>query len=222
MAKEIEVFSGLLESPEKPFVAVLGGAKVSDKIGLIRNLLPKLDSIIVGGAMAYTFLAARGVPVGKSRTEEDKLRVARETDAYAKELGKQIFLPVDHVLADRFEENAGPARVCGDIPENLMGMDIGEQTVASYREIIGSAKTILWNGPMGVFEWDSFASGTRAVAEAIAQSGAYSVCCGGDTAAAVEKFGLADKVSYISTGGGASLEFLEGKELLAVAALQDR
>lgn len=222
MAKEIEVLGGLLGEPEKPFVAVLGGAKVSDKIELIRNLVPKVDSIIIGGAMAYTFLAAKGVAVGKSRVEEDKLGVARGTDAYAAEFGKQIFLPVDHVLADTFDKNAEPVSACGTIPDNLMGMDIGEQTMASYREILASARTILWNGPMGVFEWDTFASGTREIAQAIADSGAYSVCCGGDSAAAVEKFGLADKMSHISTGGGASLEFLEGKELPGIAALLDK
>jgi phosphoglycerate kinase len=222
MAKEIEVLSGLVESPERPFVAVLGGVKVSDKIELIRNLVPKVDSIIIGGAMAYTFLKAGGVEVGKSKIEEDKLGVARGTVAYAAEFERQIFLPVDHLLADRFEENAEPVAACGGIPENLIGLDIGEQTAASYGEIINSAKTILWNGPMGVFEWDSFASGTRAIAEAIAKSEAYSVCCGGDSAAAVEKFGLVEKMSYISTGGGASLEFLEGKELPGIAALLDK
>jgi phosphoglycerate kinase len=222
MAKEMEVLGGLLENPEKPFVAVLGGAKVSDKIGLIRNLVPRVDSVLVGGAMAYTFLKASGIDVGASRVEEDKLEVARETDEFAQEQGRQIFLPVDHVLADRFEENAEPVRVCGAIGGGMMGLDVGEQTVASYSRIIESARTVLWNGPMGVFEWDSFASGTKGVARAIAASGAFSVCCGGDTAAAAEKFGVADKLSYISTGGGASLEFLEGRELPGIAALQDK
>ena len=222
MAKEVEVLGRLLEGANKPFVAVLGGAKVSDKIGLIRNLLPRVDSIIVGGAMAYTFLAAKGVPVGKSRIEEDKLDLARETADYARELDKQIFLPVDHVMAREFEESVKPVEVCGDIPADLMGLDIGGQTAQSYAEIIDSAKTVLWNGPMGVFEWESFAFGTRVVAEAIANSGAYSVCCGGDSAAAVEKFGLEGRYSHISTGGGASLEFLEGKELPGIAVIQDR
>lgn len=222
MAREMEVLGKLLERPEKPYVAVLGGAKVSDKIGLIRNLLPRVDSIIVGGAMAYTLLAAEGAPVGKSRVEEDKLDIARETGKHAAALGGQIFLPVDHIVAQAFEEGAEPVEAGSEIPENLMGMDIGEQTAARYGEIIGAAKTILWNGPMGVFEWDSFAAGTRAVARAIADSDAYSVCCGGDSAAAVEKFGLADGISHISTGGGASLEFLEGKELPGIAVLQDR
>ncbi len=222
MAKEMEVLGKLLEDPEKPFVAILGGAKVSDKIGLIRNLLPRVDAVLVGGAMAYTFLKASGVAVGSSRVEEDKVEVAAETLRQAVDLGRQILLPVDHVQASKFEENAEPVSACGEIAENLMGMDIGPQTVASYGEVIASAGTILWNGPMGVFEWDSFAGGTKDVAQAVAQSGAFSVACGGDSAAAMEKFGLAGKLSYISTGGGASLEFLEGKELPGIAALQDR
>lgn len=222
MAKEIEVLNRLLESPEKPFVAVLGGAKVSDKIGLIKRLLPRVDSVLVGGAMAYTFLAGTGAQVGKSAVEEDKLGVARETAQHAAQLKKELLLPVDHVTADRFEEDAEPVRVCGAIPENLMGLDIGEQTLALYKEVIDSAKTVLWNGPMGVFEWDSFAAGTRGLAEAIAASEAFSVCCGGDSAAALERFGLTGEMSYISTGGGASLELLEGKKLPGIVALQDR
>ena len=222
MAKEMEVLGKLLESPDRPFIAILGGAKVSDKIGLIKNLLPKVDSVLVGGAMAYTFLKASGVGVGKSRVEDDKIEVASETLEQARDMGKQILLPVDHVLADKFEEKAKPVSACGEIAEGLMGMDIGQQTVESYGEVIASAKTILWNGPMGVFEWDSFAEGTRGVAKAVAASGAFSVACGGDSAAAMEKFGLAEKLSYISTGGGASLEFLEGKELPGIAALQEK
>ncbi len=221
MGKEIEVLGRLLETPEAPFVAVLGGAKVSDKIGLIMNLLPRVDSILVGGAMAYTFLASKGIPVGSSRVEDDKVEVAAQTLARAEELGKELRLPVDHVVADRFEEGASPVLVRGEIAEGYMGLDIGEQTAASYRDILSLARTVLWNGPMGVFEWDSFAGGTKATAEAIAGSGAFSVCCGGDSAAAVEKFGLAERMSHISTGGGASLEFLEGKELPGIAALQD-
>jgi phosphoglycerate kinase len=222
MAKEMEMLGKLLEGPQKPFVAILGGAKVSDKIGLIRNLLSKVDTVLVGGAMAYTFLKAAGVAVGGSRVEDDKVEVAAETLQQAKKLGREILLPVDHVLADRFEEDARPVRDCGEIAEGLMGMDIGRQTVASYGEVIASAKTILWNGPMGVFEWDAFAGGTKGVAQAVARANAFSVACGGDSAAAVEKFGLAGKLSYISTGGGASLEFLEGKELPGIAVLQDK
>ena len=222
MAREIQVLGKLLEGPEKPFVAVLGGAKVSDKIGIIRHLLPMLDSVVIGGAMAYTFLKASGVEIGASRVEEDKIGVAKEALEEAEKLGKQIFLPVDHVIADRFGEDAKPVRTCGEIDQGFIGLDIGEQTAASFREIISSAGTILWNGPMGKFEWDSFASGTRDVVKAMADSNAYSVCCGGDSAAAAEKFGLVEKISYVSTGGGASLEFLEGKELPGIAALQNK
>ena len=221
--KEIDVMGKALDNPVRPFVAVLGGAKVSDKIGVITNLLEKVDTLIVGGAMAYTFLKAEGHNVGISLCEEDKLELASELLAKAKEKGVSLLLPVDHVAADKFDENAEPVLVEGkDIPEGLMGMDIGPKSVELFKEAVKNAKTVIWNGPMGVFEFKNFAGGTFAVAEAIADTDCISIIGGGDSVAAVTKLGFADKMTHISTGGGASLEFLEGLELPGIAALNEK
>ena len=221
--KEIEVMGGALENPARPFVAVLGGAKVSDKIGVITNLLEKVDTLIVGGAMAYTFLKAQGHSVGASLCEDDKLDLAKEILEKAEEKGVRFLLPVDHVGAEKFDESAEAVAVPGaDIPEGLMGMDIGPETVKLYSEALSGAGTVVWNGPMGVFEFKQFAEGTLAVAKAIADSNAVSIIGGGDSVAAVTKLGFADKMTHISTGGGASLEFLEGKELPGIAVLNDK
>ncbi|MFH1421808.1 MAG: phosphoglycerate kinase [Planctomycetota bacterium] len=225
MQKEVESLGKLLEEPERPFIAILGGAKVSDKIGLIKNLMVRVDSFLIGGAMAYTFLKAKGQKTGASRVEEDKISVAKETLAAAEADKKTFILPVDHVLGEKFEDNTSVSNAAGDIPDGKMGLDIGTQTVSQFCAEIARAKTILWNGPSGVFEWANFSNGTMKIAEAVAEAtkkGAFTVCCGGDTVSAVEKFGVADKVSYISTGGGASLEFLEGKELPGIAAISDK
>ncbi len=221
--KEIDVMGKALDNPVRPFVAVLGGAKVSDKIGVITNLLEKVDTLIVGGAMAYTFLKAEGHNVGISLCEEDKLELASELLAKAKEKGVSLLLPVDHIAADKFDENAEPVAVDGkDIPEGLMGMDIGPKSVELFKEAVKNAKTVIWNGPMGVFEFKNFAGGTFAVAEAIAETECISIIGGGDSVAAVTKLGFADKMTHISTGGGASLEFLEGLELPGIAALNEK
>ena len=221
--KEIEVMGKALDNPVRPFVAVLGGAKVSDKIGVITNLLEKVDTLIVGGAMAYTFLKAEGHNVGISLCEEDKLELASELLAKAKEKGVSLLLPVDHIAADKFDENAEPVAVEGkDIPEGLMGMDVGPKSVELFKEAVKNAKTVIWNGPMGVFEFKNFAGGTFAVAEAIAETDCISIIGGGDSVAAVTKLGFADKMTHISTGGGASLEFLEGLELPGIAALNEK
>ncbi|MBQ6579484.1 MAG: phosphoglycerate kinase [Oscillospiraceae bacterium] len=221
--KEIDVMGKALDNPVRPFVAVLGGAKVSDKIGVITNLLEKVDTLIVGGAMAYTFLKAEGHNVGISLCEEDKLELACELLAKAKEKGVSLLLPVDHIAADKFDENAEPVAVEGkDIPEGLMGMDIGAKSVELFKEAVKNAKTVIWNGPMGVFEFKNFAGGTFAVAEAIAETDCISIIGGGDSVAAVTKLGFADKMTHISTGGGASLEFLEGLELPGIAALNEK
>ena len=221
--KEIEVMGKALDNPVRPFVAVLGGAKVSDKIGVITNLLEKVDTLIVGGAMAYTFLKAEGHNVGISLCEEDKLELASELLAKAKEKGVSLLLPVDHIAADKFDEAAEPVLVEGkDIPEGLMGMDIGPKSVELFKEAVKNAKTVIWNGPMGVFEFKNFAGGTFAVAEAIAETDCISIIGGGDSVAAVTKLGFADKMTHISTGGGASLEFLEGLELPGIAALNEQ
>ena len=221
--KEIDVMGKALDNPVRPFVAVLGGAKVSDKIGVITNLLEKVDTLIVGGAMAYTFLKAEGHNVGISLCEEDKLELACELLAKAKEKGVSLLLPVDHIAADKFDENAEPVAVEGkDIPDGLMGMDIGPKSVELFKEAVKNAKTVIWNGPMGVFEFKNFAGGTFAVAEAIAETDCISIIGGGDSVAAVTKLGFADKMTHISTGGGASLEFLEGLELPGIAALNEK
>ena len=223
MEKELVYLSRILEDPRRPFVAILGGKKVSDKIGVIRNLLTRADMLLIGGAMSYTFLRAKGLSVGASLCEEDKLELARSLmdDAAGRRIAFR--LPDDVMVADRFAEDAAHRVVAAAaIPQGWMGMDIGPQTAAAYADVIARAGTVMWNGPMGVFEFPAFAAGTRAVAEAMAGSKAVTIVGGGDSAAAVQQMGLADRMTHISTGGGASLEFLEGKELPGVAALLDR
>jgi len=222
MEKEISFFSKVLENPERPFIAVLGGAKVSDKIGVIKNLLNKVDCLLIGGGMAYTFLKALGYEVGRSICEEDKISLAKELIALAKEKNVDFVLPMDVVIADRFAPDANTRIVSvSQIPSDWEGLDIGPETVKTFSEKVLMAKTIVWNGPLGVFEMDAFSSGTRKVGEAIASTDALKVVGGGETAEAVEKFGLTDKMTHVSTGGGASLEFLEGKVLPGVAILDD-
>lgn len=222
MEKEIKFFSKVLESPERPFVAVLGGAKVSDKIGVIKNLLEKVDILLIGGGMAYTFLKALGYEVGKSICEVDKLSLAKELLDLAKEKKVEIVLPVDVVIADKFAPDANTKVVpVSQIPSDWQGLDIGPQTREIFVQKVSQAKTIVWNGPLGVFEMPAFSEGTKSVGTAIANTAALKVVGGGETAEAVEKFGLADKMTHVSTGGGASLEFLEGKVLPGVAALDD-
>ena len=221
--KELEIMGKALEDPKRPFVAVLGGAKVSDKIAVINNLLEKADTIIIGGGMAYTFLKAKGYEVGKSLLEADKVDYAKEMLAKAAERGVRLLLPVDTAVLDRFENSYEYQVVPADaIPADCMGLDIGPETVKLFSEAIHGAGTVVWNGPMGVFEFSAFAEGTKAVARALAESGAVTIVGGGDSAAAVEQLGFADKMTHISTGGGASLEFLEGKELPGVACLLDK
>ncbi|MGZ6076902.1 MAG: phosphoglycerate kinase [Myxococcaceae bacterium] len=222
MVKELEFLGKLLKSPAMPYVAVLGGAKVSDKIKVIENLLPRISSLIVGGAMAYTFLKAQGVEVGKSRVETDKLDLARRALEAAERLGKAVVLPIDHIASTDPTGN-GPIREVKEraLPTEMMGLDIGPRTRALFAEHLRPAHTVLWNGPMGLFEVAAFSAGTKAVAETIAGlRDATTVVGGGDSAAAVQEFGLAKKMSHVSTGGGASLEFLEGKELPGVKALE--
>ena len=220
--KELSIMGKALDDPKRPFVAVLGGAKVSDKIAVINNLLEKADTIIIGGGMAYTFLKAQGKEIGKSLLEEDRLDYARDMLQKAKDKGVNFLLPVDHLCAAEFSADAVPVLAEGDIPADLMGMDIGPKTAELYADAVRGAGTIVWNGPMGVFEFDAFAGGTKAMAKALSESGAVTIVGGGDSASAVEKLGFADKVTHISTGGGASLEFLEGKELPGVACLLDK
>ena len=221
--KEIGVMGKALEDPARPFVAILGGAKVSDKIGVINNLLEKCDTIIIGGGMAYTFFKALGNEVGTSICEYDKLDLAREMLAKAKERKVNFLLPVDNVIGRAYDENTQFMRIYSDsIPDGWMGLDIGDKTRELYAKSIEGAGTVVWNGPMGVSEWKNFAAGTEGVAKAVAESGAISIIGGGDSAAAVEKLGYADKMTHISTGGGASLEFLEGLELPGIACLMDK
>ena len=219
MQKELDAFGKVLTKPDRPFVAILGGAKVSDKLPVIENLLPKVDKLIVGGAMAYTFLVQMGRRVGKSLVEKELVAEAGRVLAQAKAAGKALLLPVDHVCAAEFKADS-PAKVHeGDIPDGLMGLDIGPKTVKSYVAALEGAKTIVWNGPMGVFEMAAFCKGTEAIAAAVAGSGAFSVVGGGDSVAAAEKLGIVGRLSHVSTGGGASLELLEGKVLPGVKAL---
>ena len=220
--KELSIMGKALDDPKRPFVAVLGGAKVSDKINVINNLLEKADTIIIGGGMAYTFKKAQGYEIGTSLLEADRLDYAREMVEKAAAKGVKFLLPVDNLCAAEFSAEAEPVLVEGNIPANLMGMDIGPKTVELFAEAVKGAGTIVWNGPMGVFEFDKFAGGTKAMAKALAESGAVTIVGGGDSAAAVEKLGFADKITHISTGGGASLEFLEGKDLPGVACLLDK
>ena len=218
MRKEIEQLEKLLHHPETPFLVILGGAKVSDKIGVIENLLNKASIFLIGGAMAYTFMQARGNKTGSSKVESDKFDLASRILDESRDKNVTFLLPKDHVVTENLE-SAAESQVSGEIPDGWMGADIGPETISQYRAEIGKAKTILWNGPMGVFEIKPFDKGTRAVAEAIAESPAFSVIGGGDSVAAVKQFGLGDRMGHISTGGGASLEFLEGKELPGIKGL---
>lgn len=224
--KELKFLGGAVENPVRPFVAILGGAKVSDKIEVIKSLLDKCDTLIIGGGMAYTFRKALGFEVGKSLLEEDKVELAKELMAKAKEKGKKLLLPVDNVIADAFAPDANSKVVEGDIPAEWEGLDIGPKTIKLYSDEIAKAKTVVWNGPMGVFEFEKFAVGTKAIAQALAEAtvknGAITIIGGGDSAAAVAQLGFADKVTHISTGGGASLEYLEGKVLPGIACLNDK
>lgn len=220
--KEVAFFSPLLTNPDKPFAAIIGGAKVSSKIGVLESLLDTCDAIIIGGGMSYTFLKVLGKEIGSSLFEPDYLEVAKNLLESAKEKGVQILLPLDHVCASEFSEQAEAVYVNDvNIPEGLIGLDVGERTLAAIGDILKSAKSIVWNGPMGVFEFDAFAKGTIAVAKMVAESDATTVVGGGDSVAAVNKFGFAEKIDHVSTGGGASLEFLEGKTLPGIAALMD-
>ena len=221
--KEIRIMGGALSDPKRPFVAILGGAKVSDKIGVITNLLEKADTIIVGGGMAYTFFKALGNNIGTSLCESDKLDLALDLLKKAEEKGVNFLIPVDNEIARAYDKDAIHMTIYSDsIPAGWMGLDIGPVTRELFSKSIIGAGTVVWNGPMGVSEWPSFAAGTEAVAQAVADSGAGSIIGGGDSAAAVEKLGFADKMTHISTGGGASLEFLEGKELPGIACLLDK
>ena len=222
LGKELDIMGKALENPQRPFVAVLGGAKVSDKINVINNLLEKADAIIIGGGMSYTFAKAQGHTIGKSLLEEDKLDYAREMIAKAQAKGVKFLLPTDNLCAAEFSKDARPVLEGTDIPDALMGMDIGPRTIEAFSAAVKGAGTVVWNGPMGVFEFPAFAEGTKAMAKALAESGAITIVGGGDSAAAVEQLGFADRMTHISTGGGASLEFLEGKELPGVACLLDR
>ena len=221
--KELRVMGGALENPKRPLVAILGGSKVSSKIGVINNLLEVADTIIIGGGMAYTFSAAQGGKIGNSLLESEWMDYANEMVKKAADKGVKLLLPVDTVIADRFAPDADTAVVkAGQIPDGWEGLDIGPETVKLYCAAVADAGTVIWNGPMGVFEFDKFAVGTRAVAEALSKTDAITIVGGGDSAAAVEQLGYADKMTHISTGGGASLEFLEGKELPGVACLLDK
>ncbi|MCF2649723.1 phosphoglycerate kinase [Niallia sp. Sow4_A1] len=224
MQKELDVLGKALSNPDRPFTAIIGGAKVKDKIGVIENLLEKVDNLIIGGGLAYTFVKALGHEVGQSLLEEDKIDLAKSYMEKAKEKGVKFYMPVDVTVADDFSNDANIKTVSiEEIPSDWEALDIGPKTREIYADVIKSSKLVIWNGPMGVFELDAFATGTKAVAEALAESqDTYSVIGGGDSAAAVEKFDLADKMSHISTGGGASLEFMEGKELPGVVALNDK
>lgn len=223
IGKELDIMGKALRNPDRPFVAILGGAKVSDKIGVIKNLLEKVNTLIIGGGMAYTFLKASGYEIGKSLLEADKVALASELMEAAKAKGVQLLLPVDTVIAQEFKADAVYKTVENNqIPADWQGMDIGPETRVLFAKVIEKAKTVIWNGPMGVFEFPAFALGTRAVAQAMSECQGVTIIGGGDSAAAVEQMGFADKMTHISTGGGASLEFLEGLELPGVAALNDR
>lgn len=223
MEKELSVLGKALENPERPFTAIIGGAKVKDKIDVIDHLLEKVDHLIIGGGLAYTFIKAQGYEIGNSLLEEDKIDLAKQFMQKAKDKGVDFVLPVDAVVADKFAEDANKKEVDIDqIPADWEALDIGPKTSEKYAEIVAKSKLIIWNGPMGVFEMEAFADGTKAVANALAKTEGYTVIGGGDSAAAVEKFGLSDKMDHVSTGGGASLEFMEGKVLPGVAALTDK
>jgi phosphoglycerate kinase len=219
--KELDYLSRLLSTPEKPFVTILGGAKVSDKIGVIRNLLPKVNILLIGGGMAYTFLKAKGIDIGKSLVEADKVSLAKELLAQAAEQSVSTLLPVDHLTGDSDRKN--PTVCIGNIPADRMGLDIGPQTVAQFSQELKQARMVLWNGPVGLFEVEPYSKGSRAMAQTLAQGypDLVSVIAGGDTVAAVTAAGLATKITHLSTGGGATLEFLEGKELPGIKALEE-
>ncbi|MDD5129579.1 MAG: phosphoglycerate kinase [Candidatus Omnitrophica bacterium] len=221
LEKEIKYIGGAVSNPAKPFVIILGGAKVSDKIGMIENLLPKCDAVIIGGGMAYTFLKAQGEPIGNSKLEKEKLELAKSILEQAKTLKKDVLLPVDHLVVDAVDVKA-QVQTVDRIPDGKIAVDIGPKTIKLFEEKLKSAQTIVWNGPLGIFEMEPFSRGTQAVANFIGALKAISIIGGGDTAAAIAKFNLEDKMSHISTGGGASLEFLEGKNLPGIAALTDK
>lgn len=223
MEKEIDVLGKALEDPDRPFTAIIGGAKVRDKIGVIDNLLDKVDNLLIGGGLAYTFIKAQGHEIGKSLLEGDKIDVAKQFMKKAKEKGVNLVLPEDAVVADEFSKDANTKIVAIDeIPADWEALDIGPKTRETFSEIVSESKLVIWNGPMGVFELNPFAGGTRAVAEALAETNGYTIIGGGDSAAAVEKFGFAEQMDHVSTGGGASLEFMEGKELPGVEALDEK
>jgi phosphoglycerate kinase len=221
LQKELDYLSRLLSNPEKPFVTILGGAKVSDKIGVIKNLLPKVNTLLIGGAMAYTFLKAKGVDIGKSLVESDKISSAKELLTQAAERGVSILLPLDHITGDSEKKN--PMLCTGNIPADRMGLDIGPQTIVQFSGELKQAKMVLWNGPVGLFEIESYSQGSRALAQMLAarHSDLVSVIAGGDTVAAVTAAGVAARLTHLSTGGGATLEFLEGKELPGIKALEE-
>ncbi len=219
LEKEVEYLGGALESPAKPFAAILGGAKVSDKIAVIENLLEKVNALIIGGGMAYTFLKAQGKQIGSSKLEQDKIDIAADLINKAKDANVRLELPVDHVITDNIETKTNIKHVQEDIPDGYLGVDIGPDTVENFKFCLKDAKTIIWNGPLGIFEIDEFSEGTRQIAQFIASMDAVKIIGGGDTAAAIAKLELKDKMSHVSTGGGASLEFLEGKALPGIAAL---
>ena len=223
MQKEIEMLGGVVSDPKRPFVAIMGGAKVSDKLGVIENLIRKVDSLLIGGGMVFTFLKAKGYDIGNSLLDEERLSFAREMMDLAQQNGTELLLCEDVVVADKFAADAQVRVVdVNEIPKGWMGLDIGPKTAKTFADRIAKAKTVVWNGPMGAFEMAPFAAGTRAVADAMASSQADTIVGGGDSAAAVEQFGLAEKMTHVSTGGGASLEFLEGKELPGIAVLRNR
>ena len=223
LEKEINVLGQALEDPKRPFTAIIGGAKVKDKIGVIENLLDKVDHLIIGGGLSYTFIKAQGYEIGDSLLEEDKIELARQFINKAKEKGVELHLPQDAVIANEFSKEAETKVVNIDaIPSNWQGLDIGPKTADHFSDIVKQSQLIIWNGPMGVFEWEAFSNGTKQVAEALAATEGYSIIGGGDSASAVEKFDLVERMDHISTGGGASLEFMEGKELPGIKALNDK
>ena len=221
--KEVKFLGDAVAEPKRPFVAIMGGAKVADKIKVIDNLLEKVDTLIIGGGMSYTFFKAKGYEIGSSILDENGIELAKEIMDKANKLNKALLLPVDIVVADKFENEANTKTVAAEsIPSDMMGLDIGPKSIELFNKKIAEAKTVVWNGPVGVFEMENFAKGTRAVADALAKSDCISIIGGGDSAAAIKKFGLEDKMTHISTGGGASLEFLEGKELPGIAVIEDK
>ncbi|MEA3305518.1 MAG: phosphoglycerate kinase [Candidatus Omnitrophota bacterium] len=222
VGKEIEYFEKVTKNPDKPYVAILGGAKVSDKIAVITNMIDKVDAILIGGAMAYTFLKSEGVNIGNSKLEADKIGLAKEILEKAKSVNVRVLLPVDHIVAGRVDADAETETVDNEIPEGKIGLDIGPKTIKEFKGVLKNARTVVWNGPVGFFEIKLFSKGTEELANFLAASGAVTIIGGGDTAAAVNKLGLSGKMSHISTGGGASLEYLEGKALPGITALEDK